>query len=105
MLISNDENLKIKQLKINDQIIIHMGVINILDTKFNHKLNWKDTISKGTNSLITQLKQRRYAILKITKNCDKTFTLNYANALYMSKINYHIEAWGLCSKTEKLKIE
>ena len=45
MIISNDEALKLQQIKMNDKIIKHSEVITILGMNFNDKLNWENTIA------------------------------------------------------------
>ena len=104
MLISNDEKLKILNIEINNVKIKHTKTIKILGTTLNDNLNFEDHVSKGNQSIIAQLKQRKNAIERIIYNCDKHFALQYANAIFQSKINYHIEISGACQISSKAKI-
>ena len=54
---------------------------------------------------MTQLKQRRHAIYRLAKFVNKDFLLKYSNAILISKLNYHLEAWGTCKKSIKSKID
>merc|ERR1712055_865342 len=71
---------------------------------FNDKMNWSDHIINTPNSLIIQLKRRKNAIYMASKFLSPKFLANYANAILMSKINYHLEVWGNCTKTQALLI-
>merc|ERR1712059_187917 len=51
------------------------------------------------------MKQRRHAIYRLAKYVSKDFLLKYSNSILISKVNYHIEAWGTCKKTIKTKID
>ena len=59
---------------------------------------------KGYQSLISQLKHRKHAVLNVARNVDNKFAVKYANSILISKLNYHIQLWGACSRTDASKI-
>ena len=105
MIITNKQKIKEEKIILNNKIIGHSKTIKVLGTVFNEHLNWKDHLESGQNNLITQLKQRKSAIMKLAKNVSNKFLLQYANSIFISKLNYHIELWGACLKTIKNKID
>ena len=71
----------------------------------SNKLNWNSHINKGQMSLVSQLK-RRYNLLKhIVYKTNRMFAKQIANAIILSKVNYHIEVWGQTSETNRRKID
>ena len=105
MLITNNQELKNKNIKVDNKTIGHNKTIKILGTTFNDQLTWEDHLVIGNKCLLTQMKQRRYAIYRLAKYVSKDFLLKYSNSILISKLNYHIEAWGTCKKTIKTKID
>ena len=97
MIFTNDTKIKEKNIKIGKAEIGHTKIIKILGTKFNDQLNWQDHIDIGTNSLISQLKQKN-AIKRIEQFVDKNCLLKYINAIFISKLNYHVKPWVTCLK-------
>ena len=103
MLITNKQEIKNNSIQLEDKKIKHSKTVKILGMTFNNELTWEDHLSKGNKCLITQLKQRRHAIYRMAKFVSKEFLLKYSNAILISKLNYHIEAWGTSKKTIKSK--
>ena len=50
--------------------------------------------------MISQFKKRRNAIIYIAKKVNSKFAIKYSNAILISKIIYHLEVWGLCSRSQ-----
>ena len=105
MLITNSKDAKDKSIKLENKNITHSKTIKILGTTFNESLNWDNHLEVGNKSLITQLKQRRHAIYRLAKYVSHDFLLKYSNAILISKLNYHLEAWGTCRKAIKTQID
>ena len=105
MLIMKNQALKEINIKLNDTSISHSKKVKVLGTTFNENLNWKDHLEIGNNCLITQLKQRKSAILRLSKRVSKKFLPQYSNSILISKLNHHIKLWGSYLKTIKNKID
>ena len=105
MVITRNNKINKEKRKLDDKTIEHNESVKILGTIFNDTLTWAHHIERGKQSLIAQLKQRRNAVIYILKKVSAKFALKYANSILISKLNYHIEIWGLCSKTQLSKID
>ena len=107
--ISEDINIK-ESLHIptdnNNENVTNKNTINILGIKINGNLKMNDHITNGKQSLICQLTSRINALKKLVKKSDFNFSLNLANGLFMSKLVYGIQAWGLAAKylIQKLQV-
>ena len=96
MIISKDQSLKKAKINVEDKTISNDEKIKILGTIFNAKAEWDDNaLGKG---LILQLKQIYHAVKYLLKSVNTEFARSIANALIISKLNYHIEVWGKSSK-------
>lgn len=105
MIVSNDKEKLKGVIEINDNKIENKEEITILGTVISNKLNWNSHINKGQMSLVSQLK-RRYNLLKhIVYKTNRMFAKQIANAIILSKVNYHIEVWGQTSETNRRKID
>ena len=104
-LISNKEENKKKTIKIQKNIIKHTDKIKILGTWLNDELNWNTHFSKGTQSLLANLKRRSSVIYNLSKKVGKNFIKTFANAILIGKMNYHIEAIGETSSRIREKID
>ena len=94
MFISNNNKLKKLNININDFTFTHNSSIKILGTTINDNLDWSTHLEKGTNSLFKSLKLRKNIIYHLSNNVSKQFAMQYSNAIFMSKLYYHIEVWG-----------
>ena len=63
MIISKKNYLKNVVIKIEDEIIKHYQIVKILGMTLNDCLDWSDHVSIGYDSLISQLKHRKHAVL------------------------------------------
>ena len=99
MIISKNNDIKKGFISLEGKIIPHSPNVKILGTIINDTLDWSDHLINSSNSLIKQPKCQLSAIKTVSKYVDKKYLLQYSNAILISKINYHIEIWGKCSKT------
>ena len=100
MIISKNSNIKKTTIALGEKNMTHSESVKILGTKFNDQLTWAHHIERGSDSLISQLKRRRNAVKYIAKKVSNKFATKYANSILISKLTYHIEIWGLCSRTQ-----
>ena len=70
----------------------------------NDKLDWSDQVTKGSTSIMSQLKIICRAVLKLAERTSKTFAKTYANAIFYCKLNYHLKLWGSCTRGQKTMI-
>ena len=104
MIFTNKLEEKEKYITIDGNIIKHDKKIKILGIMFNEDLKWNCHINEGSQSLISQLKQRLNSLKLISKTISQRFARQMANALIMSKIFYNIEIWGDTTLTNRKKI-
>ena len=71
-----------------------------------HDLKWNEHVIDGKNSIIKQLQTRLSVLKKIVNSANIDFSINIANAIFMSKLIYGIQVWGFCPKylIQKLQI-
>ena len=100
MIISRNNFFYKNSITVEKKEITHSPTIKILGTILNEEMTWSNHIISSQNSLISQLKRRKNAIKVASKFVSPKFIINYANSILLSKINYHIEIWGKCSKTQ-----
>ena len=101
MFITKNNNLKKLNISINNINFKHTNNIKILGTTINDNLDWSSHLENGKDSLFKNLKLRKNMIYHLARKVSKTFAKQYANAIYKSKLHYHLEIWGSCSRTQK----
>ena len=79
--------------------------INVLGITVDAKMKMNSHIMEGSKCLLNQLTTRLTALKKLVKVSDRKFSLNLANGLFMSKLLYGIQAWGLAPKYLLNKIQ
>ena len=79
----------------------HSKSLKILGTVINEMLDWSTHIYNCENPLIRQLKTHLHAIKYARTFMSNEFLLKYSNAILISKLNYHVEIWGQCTKGQQ----
>ena len=92
--VTKDKTIK-ETLKIEaEKPVTNDDVINILGITIQSDLKWNTQILTGEKSICRQLTNRLNALKKLVTYTDRKFSTQLANAIFMSKLTYGIEAWG-----------
>ena len=105
MIISNNKELKQKEITINGNTIRNNNEITILGTKLNNNLNWNTHFREGNKALLLNLKRRATMIKSACYKMGGKFTKQMAQALFYGKLLYHIEVIGKTNKQNIDKID
>ena len=84
--------------------------LKFLGVTIAETMDWKIFLLDGKSSLYTQLKTRLSAIKKLRTHMSFKFARNFANAIFIGKINYASEIWGgapnyIIKKFQSLQLE
>ena len=93
IMLAGSKNLKGK-IEIENNIIVNKPNIKILGTLYTEDLKFNSNATHGTNNLITQLKRRSAAIIRIAKNFPLNFKIQLIHSLLIGKIRFNIQTWG-----------
>ena len=102
--INTAQSLYIDGTNVND-VVRNKNTINILGIKVSNNMKINDHIIGGKDSLLNQLNSRINALKKLVKISDQKFSINLANGLFMSKLTYGIQVWGLGPKYLLQKVQ
>ena len=92
--ISKDKETK-ESLRIEaEEPVTNDENINVLGITVQSDLKWNTQILTGEKSIARQLTNRLNALKRLVNYSDKKFSIQLANAIFMSKLTYGIEAWG-----------
>jgi hypothetical protein len=98
-VIARDHNARTKVvIPANPDPVVHSNTINVLGILVSEDLKWNQTIQLSSKSLINQLNARISAIRKVVIYSDKAFSIKLANGLFMSRLIYGIQVWGMAPK-------
>ncbi len=98
MIVSKNKQLLEGSMTIEKFKIKNKKTIKILGTIVNNKLNWNTWINTRNNSLRNNIKRMVSILKNLATKIYKKFLRTIGNAILMSKINYHIKAYGDTSR-------
>ena len=84
--------------------------LKFLGVTLAETLDWKTFLLDGPSSLYSQLKTRLSALKKLRSHMSFIFARNFANTIFIGKINYASEIWGgapnyILKKFQSLQLE
>ena len=91
-------------LELDGKTVSYQHNIKILGTLFSQSGNWNDNFVAGSNSLLTQLKRRANAVVKMSKNFYYNFKIQIMDAIILGKMRYNLATWGQLNMKNKNKI-
>ena len=103
MLVGNKEKTN-GNIMVEDKLIENKPSMKILGTIFSEDGKFNNNVTIGTNSLLTQIKRRSSAIIRIAKSYDIKFKSQLIHALLLGKIRYNIQTWGNVNVELKYKL-
>ena len=104
IMLSGNRN-KIKgSINIDGKTITNKSSMKILGTIFSDDSKFNNNVTYGTNSLLTQLKRRSAAIIRISKPFSLAFKTQLIHTLLIGKIRFNIQTWGNLNVELKYRI-
>ena len=103
MLTGNHKKIR-GSIQIDNKTIENKSYMKILGTIFSEDAKFNKNVTMGTNSLLTQLKRRSSAIIRISKSFNLDFKKQLVHTLLIGKINFNIPVWGNICMELKNKI-
>ena len=107
IMLSGNKNKKRGNINIDNNLIYNKSTIKILGTIFSEDQKFNNNVTIGSNNLMTQLKRRSCAIVRLSKFFDIDFKTQLIHSLLLGKIRFNIQTWGntcLEIKTEAITL-
>ena len=92
------------KLELDGTTVTNQPNIKILGNIFSQSGNWNDHINSESNSLLTQLKRRANAVVRMSKNFEFKFKIQIMDAILLRKLRYNLATWGQINLKYKNKI-
>ena len=94
IMLSGNKNKIRGNINIDNNLIYNKSTIKILGTIFSEDQKFNNNVMIGSNNLMTQLKRRSCAIVRLSKFFDIDFKTQLIHSLLLGKIRFNIQTWG-----------